>query len=143
MLGFIPNLHITTEGDSALASAWIPLGKQIIRELIATRPYATHRTVVVDGDVEVRCKVVGEQRYIHIKAGGCTVYMDSGAVDLINMGFTNPARLESGRIRYSTELAALVAQGRLVGAVEGNDELSSKAPAEGAVCGSFLVQPRS
>lgn len=130
MAGFIPNLHITTEGDAAVALTWVPYGKQLVLEMMRSGlPYMT-RTQHVSDLVEVVAQVAGEQRYLHIKAGGCSLYMDSGIVHMRSVAPSGDERYRNGIIHYSDVLDAHVAQERLVGRLKNPSTLESIPPVE-------------
>jgi len=119
MLGYIPNLRITTEGDHALAGMYVGLGKTLLQTLIGTLAgqHSGEQNHRINDNVEIRCKFVGNQRFVHIKAGGCQAYLDSGVVDLGSIAPENPMRYDNGLLYYSDTLATLAADKKLLGLI--------------------------
>lgn len=117
--GFIPNLHVILLGDSQRAGAYLPYGKQLVRQLLASRQPYGKRVVAPKEGVLVEAWISGEHRWVRITAGGCPqIFMDSGAVGLQNIGLHNPTLTgQDGTLHYNTALRAYVPEEKLLGAI--------------------------
>lgn len=115
--GFIPNLHVILLGDSQRAGAYLPYGKQLVRQLLASRQPYGKRVSAPDADVFVEAWISGDHRWIRIVAGGCPrILMDSGAVGLQNIGLHNPALSgQDGTMHYNAAIRAYATNKTLLG----------------------------
>ena len=120
MFGFIPNLHITLLGDEIRAGTYVPYGKQLVRQLLLNDRYSNKRSISPADGVLVEAWVSGEHRWIRITVIGCkAIFMDSGVVDLHNIGWANPELTGmDGTLHYSTAIKSYVAQNQLLGKIK-------------------------
>jgi hypothetical protein len=84
---------------------YLPFARNRIQQLRAAGlTHTTDRKVFADAVVTVR--IVGEQEFIHIQGGGCTLPMDSGVVDVgVYASSSDPARFLAGTLHESQALA--------------------------------------
>jgi hypothetical protein len=84
---------------------YLPFARSRIKALRASgQTYATQKFEIDGAYIEVR--VVGDQEYIRITGGSCRLSMDSGCIDMINIGEANPDRYKAGeRIKAGTVAA--------------------------------------
>ena len=113
--GFIPNLHVILLGDSQRAGAYLPYGKQLVRQLLASRqPYGKHVGRPGTG-VLVEAWASGEHRWVRITAEECGPFlMESGIVGLQNIGFLY-IHLNDGLMHYNPQIRAYGADKKLLG----------------------------
>jgi hypothetical protein len=117
--GFIPNLHVILLGDSQRAGAYLPYGKQLVRQLLASRQPYGKRVVSPEEGILVEAWVSDDHRWVRVTAGGCPqIFMDSGAIGLQNIGLHNPALTgQDGTLHYNDGIRAYVPEEKLLGAL--------------------------
>lgn len=127
------DVHLTIEGDTALAVTYLPYAKSIAGQLIRNGQSRAVRTVTPCAGVKIIVTIVNvEESTLHnaVTVGGKagtdttlygygrshikivaepsqTLFMESGVVDLGNMGTMNPARLLSCPVYYDLTTQAM------------------------------------
>lgn len=113
--GFIPNLHVILLGDSQRAGAYLPYGKHLVRQLLASRQPYGKRVGRPGSGIMVEAWVSGEHRWVRITAEECGPFlMESGIVGLQNIGFLY-SHLNDGLMHYSPQIRTYGADKRLLG----------------------------
>lgn len=130
--GFIPNLHVVLLGDSQRAGAYLPYGKQLVRQLLASRQPYGKRVVSPEEGVLAEAWVSGDHRWVRITAGGCPpFFMESGIIGLQDIGLGNPGLFgNDGVVHYNTAIRAYSEDKRLLGTLSRPPALGSKPTVE-------------
>lgn len=113
--GFIPNLHVILLGDSQRAGAYLPYGKHLVRQLLASRQPYGKRVGRPGSGIMVEAWVSGDHRWVRITAEECGPFlMESGIVGLQNIGFLY-MHLNDGLMHYNPQIRTFGADNRLLG----------------------------
>ena len=99
--------------------SYLPFARSRIKALRATgMQYATQRFVMAGGE-QVRVQIAAEHDYIEISGGGCSMFMDSGVVDV--RALSGPGGSEQGILHYTDSASTLY--DTVVGTGEGTAEI--------------------
>lgn len=133
--GFIPNLHVILLGDSQRAGAYLPYGKQLVRQLLASRQPYGKRVGHPGSGVLVEAWVSGEHRWVRITAEGCPPFlMESGIIGLQDIGLGAPGlHGNDGVMHYSPAIRTYAADKKLLGELKKPPSMvSTVTPEKGA-----------
>jgi len=130
--GFIPNLHVVLLGDSQRAGAYLPYGKQLVRQLLASRQPYGKRVISPEDGITVEAWISGDHRWVRVTAGGCPPYfMESGIVGLQDIGLGNPGLFgNDGIVHYSPAIRTYAEQEKLLGTLSKPPALASELTTE-------------
>ena len=93
--GFIPNLHVILLGDSQRAGAYLPYGKHLVRQILASRQPYGKRVARPGSGILVEAWVNGEHRWVRITAEPpCELFLESGYVEPGDIGLSSPTRYD-------------------------------------------------
>lgn len=130
--GYIPNLHVILLGDSQRAGAYLPYGKQLVRQLLASRQPYGKRVVSPEEGILAEAWISGDHRWVRITAGGCPpFFMESGIIGLQDIGLGNPGLFgNDGIVHYNTAIRTYAEDKRLLGTLSKPPALTSKPTVE-------------
>lgn len=128
--GFIPNLHVILLGDSQRAGAYLPYGKHLVRQLLASHQPYGKRVNRPGSGVIIEAWVSGDHRWVRITAEECGPFlMESGIVGLQNIGFLY-IHLNDGLMHYNPQIRMYGADKRLLGKLNKLPGLASTVSSE-------------
>lgn len=128
--GFIPNLHVILLGDSQRAGAYLPYGKHLVRQLLASRQPYGKRVGRPGSGILVEAWVSGDHRWVRITAEECGPFlMESGIVGLQNIGFLY-THLNDGLMHYNPQIRTYGADKKLLGKLNKLPGLASTVTSE-------------
>lgn len=130
--GYIPNLHVILLGDSQRAGAYLPYGKQLVRQLLASHQPYGKRVISPEEGILVEAWIGGDHRWVRITASGCPPYfMESGIVGLQDIGLGNLGLFgNDGIVHYNPAIRTYAADKRLLGTLSKPPALASKPTVE-------------
>lgn len=121
--GYIPNLHLTLDGDSARAGQYVPFGHNLVRQLIGSGLFAASKRLVLNDGTLIEARIAGDQRWLRINSpGGCSLWLESGFADIFP--YSGDYRNDPGRIFFGGIDMAM----RLYGAMDARSGTADKTP---------------
>jgi hypothetical protein len=97
--GYIPNLHISLDGDTTRAGQYLPYGQNLVRSLIRTGRYVAEKRLTLADGTQIAARIAGDQRWLNIRAvGGCSLWLETGFVYLLPMA--GPDRYTPSRVYF-------------------------------------------